>query len=84
MFLEDVLDTPSALRATADLHAAGGPLARLGSLEPRPRRVLFLGMGSSRFAAMTVAALLRSRGVDAAVEHGLDRGSYSRRRPTRW
>jgi fructoselysine-6-P-deglycase FrlB-like protein len=68
-FTEDILETPSALRATADLHAAGGPLARLGSLEPRPRRVLFLGMGSSRFAAMIVAALLRSRGVDAAVEH---------------
>lgn len=67
-FMEDVLDTPRALRATADLHAAGGPLGRLGALEPRPRRILFLGMGSSRFAALIVAALLRSRGVDAAVE----------------
>lgn len=67
-FMEDVLDTPRALRATADLHAAGGPLGRLGALEPRPRRVLFLGMGSSRFAALVAAGVLRSRGVDAAVE----------------
>src|SRR5437763_2488461 len=67
-FLEDVLDTPRALRVTADLHAAGGPLARLGQLDPRPRRILFMGMGSSRYAALTVAALLRSRGVDAHAE----------------
>lgn len=67
-FMEDVLDTPRALRATADLHAAGGPLGRLGALEPRPRRVLFFGMGSSRFAALVAAGVLRSRGVDAAVE----------------
>ncbi len=67
-FMDDVLDTPRALRATADLHAAGGPLGRLGALEPRPRRVIFLGMGSSRYAALVAAAVLRSRGVDAAVE----------------
>jgi glutamine---fructose-6-phosphate transaminase (isomerizing) len=67
-FLEDVLDTPRALRATADLHAAGGALARLRTLDPRPRRIVFLGMGSSRFAALTVAAVLRSRGVDAIAE----------------
>jgi len=67
-FLEDVLDTPKALRSTADLHAGGGPLARLGSLEPRPSRMLFLGMGSSRYAALNATAMLRARGVDAHAE----------------
>ncbi len=61
-FLEDVLDQPRALREMAAAHGDLGELAPAGS------RVLFLGMGSSRFAALTVAALLRSRGVDAHAE----------------
>jgi glucosamine--fructose-6-phosphate aminotransferase (isomerizing) len=59
----------------ADVHAAADvlsrPLADLAELEPlarRARRVLFLGMGSSRFAALDAATLLRSHGVDAAAE----------------
>ena len=63
-----MLDTPRALRATADLHAGGGPLTRLGALEPRPSRMLFLGMGSSRYAALNATAMLRGRGVDAHAE----------------
>jgi fructoselysine-6-P-deglycase FrlB-like protein len=59
----------------ADVHAAADvlsrPLADLSAVEPlarRARRVLFLGMGSSRFAALDAATLLRSHGVDATAE----------------
>jgi glutamine---fructose-6-phosphate transaminase (isomerizing) len=61
-FLADVLDQPRVLAQ---------PVAALGPVEPlarRARRVLFLGMGSSRFAALDAAALLRSHGVDANAE----------------
>ena len=47
------------------------PPADLEPLEPlarRARRVLFLGMGSSRFAALDAATLLRSHGVEATAE----------------
>jgi glucosamine--fructose-6-phosphate aminotransferase (isomerizing) len=47
------------------------PSAQLEPLEPlarRARRVLFLGMGSSRFAALDAATLLRSHGVEASAE----------------
>jgi glutamine---fructose-6-phosphate transaminase (isomerizing) len=59
----------------ADVHAApdvlSQPSADLAGLEPlarRARRVLFLGMGSSRFAALDAATLLRSHGVEATSE----------------
>ena len=61
-FLADVLDQPRVL---------AGPAAALDAVQPlvrRARRVLFLGMGSSRFAALDAAALLRSHGVDAHAE----------------
>ena len=45
LLLDDVLETPAALRRLADAHAATAPLA----LEAA--RVVFLGMGSSRYAA---------------------------------
>jgi glutamine---fructose-6-phosphate transaminase (isomerizing) len=62
-FLDDVVDTPAALRRVADAHAGIEPLAR------EARRVLFVGMGSSRYAALTAAAYLRSLGRDAHAEH---------------
>jgi glutamine---fructose-6-phosphate transaminase (isomerizing) len=62
-FLADILAEPEALRRVAEHH--GG--ARLERLLDRPR-VLFVGMGSSRFAALTAVADLRSRGVDAYAE----------------
>jgi glutamine---fructose-6-phosphate transaminase (isomerizing) len=59
-----------------DVLAAAGALARhaprLESIQPlaeRARRVLLLGMGSSRFAALDAAALLRTHGIDAAAEY---------------
>jgi len=63
-FLADILAEPEALRRVAEHH--GG--ARLERLLERPR-VLFVGMGSSRYAALTATAALRARGVDAHAEH---------------
>jgi glutamine---fructose-6-phosphate transaminase (isomerizing) len=62
LFAADVLDAGHVLRRPAAALAALAPLAA------RARRVLFLGMGSSRFAALDAATLLRSHGVDAHAE----------------
>ena len=62
LFAADVLAMPRTLAGPApDL----GPIA---AMTARARRVLFLGMGSSRFAALDAAALLRSHGIDASAE----------------
>jgi fructoselysine-6-P-deglycase FrlB-like protein len=61
--MQDVLAAPAAL---------AGPAPGLESIHPlaaRARRALFLGMGSSRFAALDAAALLRAHGIDAAAEY---------------
>jgi fructoselysine-6-P-deglycase FrlB-like protein len=66
-FLADILAEPETLRSVLEAYGApGGPLGALGDLTGRP--VLLLGMGSSRFAALAVCSLLRSHGVEAAVE----------------
>ena len=59
----------------ADVRAAARVLSQptadlelLERLARRARRVLFLGMGSSRFAALDAATLLRSHGVEATAE----------------
>jgi fructoselysine-6-P-deglycase FrlB-like protein len=44
------------------------PLDAVAPLAARAARVLFLGMGSSRFAALDAAALLRAHGIDAHAE----------------
>ncbi len=62
-FLADILTEPEALRRVAD-ELAGAGLERLLDAP----RVLFIGMGSSRYAADTAVAELRSRGVDAYSE----------------
>ena len=59
----DVVETPAWLHRAAIAHAGVDPLA----LEAR--RVLFIGMGSSRYAALNAAAYLRSLGRDAYAEH---------------
>jgi fructoselysine-6-P-deglycase FrlB-like protein len=61
-FIADVLDQP---RVLAQQAAAVGPLE---PLTRRARRVLFLGMGSSRFAALDAASRLRAHGIDAHAE----------------
>jgi fructoselysine-6-P-deglycase FrlB-like protein len=66
-FRRDILSEPAALAGLAEAyHAAGSPLDALPDLSGR--RILFIGMGSSKFAADTVVALLRSHGVDAHAE----------------
>jgi fructoselysine-6-P-deglycase FrlB-like protein len=62
-FLCDILAEPEALARVAE-RLGGAGLERLLAAP----RVLFIGMGSSRYAADTAAALLRSRGVDAYSE----------------
>jgi len=62
LFARDLLAAPGAL---------AGPdpgLESIRAVAGRARRVLFLGMGSSRYAALDAAALLRAHGVDAAAE----------------
>ena len=63
-FLRDILAAPGRLEACLDAYAASAALADLADA----RRVVMIGMGSSRFAALPAAALLRSRGVDAVAE----------------
>ena len=63
LFIEDVLAAPGTL-------AGPGPgLEPIRPLAARARRVLLLGMGSSRFAALDAAAMLRAHGIDAAAEY---------------
>lgn len=64
-FLRDVLAAPDRLTALADAYAGGGPLGDV----PAARRIVFTGMGSSRFAALPAAAALRSHGLDAVAEY---------------
>ena len=67
-FLRDVLVAPARLEALLDaFEGPSSPLAELAGTGGF-RRVVFIGMGSSRFAAVSMAALLRSRGLDAVAE----------------
>lgn len=68
-FLRDVLAAPLRLATVLDAYEGqASPLLPLAGPLGDARRILFLGMGSSRFAAETVAARLRSQGVDAVAE----------------
>ena len=62
LFAADVLAAPGTLAGPAP------GLESIRTMAERARRVLFLGMGSSRYAALDAAALLRAHGVDAAAE----------------
>jgi D-arabinose 5-phosphate isomerase GutQ len=62
-FLADILSEPDTLAGVLDAYEEAPP-------EPlAARRVLFLGMGSSRFAALAAASRLRHAGVDAYAEY---------------
>lgn len=63
-FLDDVLLVPESLDRLADALTADDPWAGAGPVS----RVLFLGMGSSRYAAEAVALALRADGVNAVAE----------------
>ena len=63
LFLADLEAKPAILRAfAADL---GNPWAHIGPV----RRVIMLGMGSSRYAAQVAARRLRAHGIDATAEY---------------
>lgn len=64
-FLADVLDEPRTLAHVLD----AADVAPLRDAIAAARVVVLLGMGSSRFAALTAAAQLRARGVAAVVEY---------------
>ncbi len=64
-FLLDVLACPQVLRDVAAAYRSDGLIDRI---PPLPR-VVFLGMGSSRFAALDCVSMLRARGIDAHVEY---------------
>jgi glucosamine--fructose-6-phosphate aminotransferase (isomerizing) len=66
-FLADVLSAPERLEAVLDAYAsASSPLDALPVAGIQ--RVLILGMGSSRFAALTAVSHFRARGIDAYAE----------------
>jgi fructoselysine-6-P-deglycase FrlB-like protein len=66
-FLADVLSAPRRLEVVLDAY--GGPGSPLAALRgDGVERVLLLGMGSSRFAALTAASRLRAHGIDAHAE----------------
>jgi glutamine---fructose-6-phosphate transaminase (isomerizing) len=64
--LEDIEAGPEALARLLDAYApSGGPLAGIGG---RPARVVFTGLGSSRYAALTAAAQSRRADLPAWAE----------------
>ncbi len=65
LFLADLEAKPAALRALAGHLAETDPWASAGT----PRRVVLVGMGSSRYAALVAARQLRLGGVDAVAEY---------------
>ncbi len=71
-FLEDLEAKPAALRSLADRLEEADPWA---SFEV-PRRIVLIGMGSSRYAARVAATRLRTAGIDAVAEYAsLEAGS---------
>jgi fructoselysine-6-P-deglycase FrlB-like protein len=68
-FLEDVLGEPQMLAGLLDAYVTpGGPLAGLPEVAA-PVRIVFAGLGSSRYAALDVAARLRADGRAAWAEY---------------
>ncbi|GIF18130.1 sigma factor regulator FecR [Paractinoplanes tereljensis] len=72
LFKADLEAKPAALRTLADRLATDDPWAFLGPT----RRVIFLGMGSSRYAAQVAARRLRAAGIDAAAEYASAEGGF--------
>jgi fructoselysine-6-P-deglycase FrlB-like protein len=72
LFKADLEAKPAFLRALAGRLAADDPWAFLGPV----RRVTFLGMGSSRYAAQVAARRLRAAGLDAAAEYASAEGGF--------
>ena len=66
LFLQDIEEKPERLRALAD---ALDEAPVWGAIPPGTRRVVLLGMGSSRYAAAVAAARLRASGLHAVAEY---------------
>ena len=66
-FLEDILAEPETLERVLDLYEGVDSPLRALQLDD-VERVRFVGMGSSRYAALPVASLLRAHAFDAAAE----------------
>jgi fructoselysine-6-P-deglycase FrlB-like protein len=64
-FLDDLHRKPAVLAALADHLRTGNPWSEMSL---RPERIVFLGMGSSTYAAGVAAARLRARGLVAVAE----------------
>jgi glucosamine--fructose-6-phosphate aminotransferase (isomerizing) len=71
LFRADLEAKPAALRALAAHLATHRPW----EFVPETRRVIFLGMGSSRYAAQVAARRLRLAGLDAAAEYASAEGA---------
>ncbi|QFY06882.1 SIS domain-containing protein [Nonomuraea phyllanthi] len=73
LYLSDLEAKPAALRSLAGALREEHPFARL----PRGlTRVLFLGMGSSRYAAGVAALRLRAAGIDAYADYASAAATY--------
>ena len=86
LFLADLEAKSASLRALADALAHGNPWREQVTLQPP---VLLLGMGSSRFAASTVARRLRAHRLPVIAEYASTdplppRAAPPRRRSRRW
>jgi fructoselysine-6-P-deglycase FrlB-like protein len=66
-FLADLEAKPAALTELGDAFRAANPWDPLPAAAPR--RVLLLGMGSSRYAAGVAALHLRAAGIDGVAEY---------------
>ncbi|MFI7695904.1 SIS domain-containing protein [Nonomuraea sp. NPDC049655] len=73
LYLADLEAKPAALAALADGLRVADPFA---GLPEGVRRVLFLGMGSSRYAAGVAALRLRAAGVDAYADYASAAATY--------
>ncbi|HUR08254.1 MAG TPA: SIS domain-containing protein [Nonomuraea sp.] len=73
LYLADLEAKPAALATLADALATADPFE---GLPDGVRRVLFLGMGSSRYAAGVAALRLRAAGIDAYADYGSAAASY--------
>ncbi|GAA4910352.1 fructoselysine-6-P-deglycase FrlB-like protein [Nonomuraea thailandensis] len=79
LYLSDLESKPERLAALADALRAEDPFRELPE---RVDRVLFLGMGSSRYAAGVAALRLRTAGVDAHAEYASAAASLPNREGT--
>ncbi|WP_433253416.1 SIS domain-containing protein [Streptosporangium sp. CA-135522] len=73
LYLADLEAKPSALAGLASALETDDPF---DGIPAGIRRVLFLGMGSSRYAAGVAALRLRAAGVDAVAEYASAATSY--------